>query len=138
MSTECDFGPYRPLIVPPWCVQTARMKSSIHRHLLLRGVKDPGWPDWSPLIVVANRRSGNNDGDAILSEFRRILNPAQVIDLADRPPAAALQWSVLCAPKPIRLLVAGGDGTVSWLLTTSHKMDLEVYANYLTCRYPDD
>ncbi|XP_065173705.1 diacylglycerol kinase epsilon isoform X2 [Atheta coriaria] len=125
MSTECDFGPYRPLIVPPWCVQTARMKSSIHRHLLLRGVKDPGWPDWSPLIVVANRRSGNNDGDAILSEFRRILNPAQVIDLADRPPAAALQWSVLCAPKPIRLLVAGGDGTVSWLLTTSHKMDLE-------------
>ncbi|XP_017771551.1 PREDICTED: diacylglycerol kinase epsilon [Nicrophorus vespilloides] len=125
VEKECDFGPYKSMIVPPWCVQTARMKSSIHRHLLLRGVKDPGWEDWSPLIVVANRKSGNNDGGTILSEFRKILNPAQVIDLAERPPAAALQWSVLVAPKPIRLLVAGGDGTVSWMLTTSYKMDLE-------------
>ncbi|XP_022916830.1 diacylglycerol kinase epsilon [Onthophagus taurus] len=125
ISQECDFGPFQNMIVPPWCVQVARMKSSIHRHLLLRGVKDPGWKNWFPLIVVANRKSGNNDGDAVLSEFRKILNPAQVLDLAERPPAAALQWSILVAPKPIRLLVAGGDGTVSWLLSSIHRMDLE-------------
>lgn len=40
------------MLVPPWCVQVARRKSGIHRHLLLRGVKDPGWQNWSPLIVV--------------------------------------------------------------------------------------
>lgn len=125
MTEECDFGPFKSMIVPPSCVQVARMKSSIHRHLLLRGVKNPGRSDWSPLIVVANRKSGNGDGAIVLSEFRKYLNPAQVIDLAERSPKTALQWSVLVAPVPIRLLVAGGDGTVSWMLTTAHKMDLE-------------
>ncbi|KRT80304.1 C1 domain containing protein [Oryctes borbonicus] len=121
----CDFGSYRNIIVPPWCVQVARMKSSIHRHLLLRGVQDPGWQDWCPLIIVANRKSGNNDGGIVLSEFRKYLNPVQVLDLAERTPAAALQWSVLVAPKPIKLLIAGGDGTVSWILSSVHKMDLD-------------
>ncbi|GJQ73668.1 hypothetical protein Trydic_g14006 [Trypoxylus dichotomus] len=125
IEKHCDFGPYRNIIVPPWCVQVARMKSSIHRHLLLRGVQDPGWEDWCPLIVVANRKSGNNDGGIVLSEFRKYLNPVQVLDLAERTPAAALQWSVLVAPKPIKLLVAGGDGTVSWILSSVHKMDLD-------------
>ncbi|KAK9731434.1 Diacylglycerol kinase catalytic domain [Popillia japonica] len=125
LEKECDFGPYKNIIVPPWCVQVARMKSSIHRHLLLRGVQDPGWENWCPLVVVANRKSGNNDGGVVLSEFRKYLNPVQVLDLAERTPAAALQWSVLVAPKPIKLLIAGGDGTVSWILSAVHKMDLD-------------
>ena len=33
---------------------------------------------WQPLIVIGNRKSGNNDGAAILSAFRSQLNPAQV------------------------------------------------------------
>lgn len=61
-----------------------------------------------------------------MSEFRRFLNPAQVLDLAERPPAAALQWSILMAPERITLLAAGGDGTVAWILTTGYKLDLEV------------
>lgn len=125
VKNECDFGPFKNMIVPPWCVQVAKRKSGIRRHILLRGVKDPGWKDWCPLIVVGNRKSGNNDGATILSEFRKYLNPAQVIDLAERKPAAALQWSILVAPKPIRILAAGGDGTVAWILTTSYKLDLE-------------
>lgn len=40
------------MIVPPLCVQVVRRKSGIRRHLLLKDVKDPGWPDWCPLIVV--------------------------------------------------------------------------------------
>lgn len=78
------------------------------------------------LFNLANRKSGNNDASYILAEFRKFLNPAQVIDLADRPPAAALQWCVLLAPRPITILAAGGDGTVAWVLTTAYKMDLEV------------
>ena len=33
---------------------------------------------WKPLIVIGNRKSGNNDGAAILASFRSHLNPAQV------------------------------------------------------------
>lgn len=61
-----------------------------------------------------------------MSEFRRFLNPAQVIDLAERTPSVALQWSIFAAPTRIKVLAAGGDGTVAWILTTAHKLDLEV------------
>ncbi|KAJ8979408.1 hypothetical protein NQ317_015840 [Molorchus minor] len=121
----CDFGPYRNMIVPPWCVQVARRKGTIHKHLLLRGVRDPGWDKWTPLVVIANKKSGNSDGALVLSEFRKYLNPVQVIDLSERKPAAALQWCVLLAPKVINVLVGGGDGTIAWVLTTSHKLDLD-------------
>lgn len=30
------------------------------------------------MIVVANRKSGNGEGDVVLQAFRRVLNPAQV------------------------------------------------------------
>lgn len=126
VEEECDFGPFRNMIVPPWCVQVARRKGALNKHLLLRGVKDPGWTNWNPLVVVANKKSGNSDGASILSEFRKYLNPVQVIDLNTRKPPAALQWAILLAPKEIRVLVAGGDGTVAWVLTSSHKLDLDV------------
>lgn len=48
----CDFGPYQNMIVPPWCVQVARRKGALHKHLLLRAVKDPGWENWMPLVVI--------------------------------------------------------------------------------------
>ncbi|KAF7282525.1 hypothetical protein GWI33_002561 [Rhynchophorus ferrugineus] len=121
----CDFGPYKEMIVPPNCVQVARRKGALNKHLLLRGVKDPGWEKWSPLVVIANKKSGNNDGALVLSEFRKFLNPAQVIDLTNRKPSAALQWCVLLAPKVVKVLVAGGDGTIAWVLTSSHKLDLD-------------
>ncbi|KAF5269579.1 hypothetical protein FQR65_LT05917 [Abscondita terminalis] len=47
----CDFGPFKNLIVPPWCVQVVRRKGSLHKHLLLKGVKHPGWNNWTPLVV---------------------------------------------------------------------------------------
>ena len=36
---------------------------------------------WQPLIVIGNRKSGNNDGAAILAAFRSQLNPAQVYSI---------------------------------------------------------
>lgn len=76
--------------------------------------------------MIANKKSGNSDGAIVLSEFRKYLNPVQVIDLEERKPPAALQWAVLLAPKEVRLLVGGGDGTIAWILTSSHKLDLDV------------
>jgi diacylglycerol kinase (ATP) len=74
----------------------------------------------------ANRKSGNNDGDIILSLFRRLLNPAQVLDLAERPPEAALEWCSLLGKVRATVLVAGGDGTVGWVLNAVNKLQLKV------------
>ncbi|XP_019880958.1 diacylglycerol kinase epsilon [Aethina tumida] len=125
MGQVCDFGAFKNMIVPPYCVQVARRKGALHKHLLLRAVRDPGWENWTPLIVIGNKKSGNSDGATVLSEFRKYLNPVQVIDLSERKPPAALQWCVLLAPRPVKFLVAGGDGTIAWVLTSSHKMDLD-------------
>jgi len=78
------------------------------------------------LLFIGNRKSGNNDGGKILSLFRRLLNPAQVVDLAERDPVAALEWCRLLGKTPSTILVAGGDGTVAWLLNTINKLELEV------------
>lgn len=78
------------------------------------------------LFRPGNRKSGNNDGGQILSLFRRLLNPAQIVDLADRDPVAALEWCHLLGKIPCIILVAGGDGTVAWLLNTINKLELEV------------
>ena len=34
--------------------------------------------DWTPLIVIGNRKSGSKETAAILANFRAQLNPAQV------------------------------------------------------------
>ncbi|XP_060521210.1 diacylglycerol kinase epsilon isoform X2 [Cylas formicarius] len=125
IGEECDFGRYRSMIVPPFAVQVVRRKGRLKKQLLLKAVTDPGWDGWTPLVVVGNTRSGNSDGAAVLSAFRKFLNPVQVVDLTDRQAIAALQWCVLLAPKAVRLVVAGGDGTIARVLTASHKLDLE-------------
>ncbi|XP_056643490.1 diacylglycerol kinase epsilon [Diorhabda sublineata] len=125
ITKECDFGKYRNIIIPPACVQTIQRKGPLNKHLLLGALRDPCWDKWCPLIIVANKKSGNGDGAYILSEFRKYLNPIQVIDLNERKPLAALQLCVLLSPKKVNILVAGGDGTISWMLTTSYKLDLD-------------
>lgn len=65
----CDFGKFRNMIVPPWCVQVARYKRSLRRHLLLRGVKDPGWENWSPLIVIGTRLFSKKNWSSSLSAY---------------------------------------------------------------------
>ncbi|XP_057665823.1 diacylglycerol kinase epsilon isoform X3 [Diorhabda carinulata] len=126
ITKECDFGKYRNIIIPPACVQTIQRKGPLNKHLLLGALRDPCWDKWCPLIIVANKKSGNGDGASILSEFRKYLNPIQVIDLNERKPLAALQLCVLLSPKKVNILVAGGDGTISWMLTTSYKLDLDM------------
>lgn len=75
---------------------------------------------------TANKKSGNNEGAIILSAFRRLLNPTQVIDLSERDPVAALEWCRLLGDTQYKIVVAGGDGTVAWLLDAIHKLHLNV------------
>lgn len=79
---------------------------------------------WQPLIVIANRKSGGSDADAILSQFRAILNPVQVIDLASLTPLDGLRWCLLFPDVKYRILICGGDGTIGWVLRTADSLDL--------------
>uniref|UniRef100_A0A672YSC5 Diacylglycerol kinase n=1 Tax=Sphaeramia orbicularis TaxID=375764 RepID=A0A672YSC5_9TELE len=80
---------------------------------------------WTPVLVLANTRSGNNMGEALLGEFRTLLNPVQVFDLTELNPSKALQLCTLLPPGSVRVLVCGGDGTVGWVLDAIDTMKLK-------------
>lgn len=69
----------------------------------------------TPVLAFVNRRSGGNQGEAVLRLLRRYLNPIQVVDLSVEQPEARLKLFMLRVPR-LRLLVCGGDGTVGWAL----------------------
>lgn len=108
---------------------------------------------WTPVLVLANTRSGNNMGEVLLGEFRTLLNPVQVspepglerwrggpasirhslslsllqvFDLSQLTPSKALQLCTLLPPGSVRVLVCGGDGTVGWVLDAIDSMKLKV------------
>lgn len=114
---------------------------------------------WTPILVLANTRSGNNMGGALLGEFRTLLNPvqvsftvlspelpvslfgsgsfcSQVFDLSVLPPTKALQLCTLMPPGRVRVLVCGGDGTVGWVLDAIDAMKLKVKQREIFLHWP--
>eukprot|EP01012_Entosiphon_sulcatum_P033543 TRINITY_DN42465_c0_g1_i1.p1 TRINITY_DN42465_c0_g1~~TRINITY_DN42465_c0_g1_i1.p1 ORF type:complete len:368 (+),score=29.46 TRINITY_DN42465_c0_g1_i1:33-1106(+) len=77
-------------------------------------------PDGSdPLIVFVNGKSGGQLGGRILATYRQALGDDNVFDLANGGPSAGLRkcQELIASGKPRpRILVAGGDGTVDWVL----------------------
>ncbi|XP_025407270.1 diacylglycerol kinase epsilon-like isoform X2 [Sipha flava] len=86
---KCDFGVHRNYIIPPFCIKTSNRFKNVSKQTIEK-VVHPGWENWTPLIIFANKKSGNNDGALIISHFRRLLNPIQVYDVIDCPPEKAL------------------------------------------------
>lgn len=77
----------------------------------------------TPLLVFVNSRSGSQQGDLLITQFRRLLNPIQIWDLANGGPEKVLKsFSVLTR---FQVLICGGDGTVSWIISALEKMDLK-------------
>ncbi|EED91322.1 diacylglycerol kinase, partial [Thalassiosira pseudonana CCMP1335] len=76
-----------------------------------------------PLLVFVNSKSGPQQGNLLITQFRRLLNPIQVWDLGKGGPEKVLKsFSVLSR---FQILVCGGDGTVSWIISALEKMDLK-------------
>ncbi|KAF7632253.1 Diacylglycerol kinase [Meloidogyne graminicola] len=66
------------------------------------------------ILVLVNVKSGGCQGTELISAFRRLLNPFQVFDVLKGGPLVGL-YVFRNIPK-YRILAAGGDGTVGWVL----------------------
>ncbi|KAF5175452.1 Diacylglycerol kinase, partial [Thalictrum thalictroides] len=83
-----------------------------------------------PVLVFINSKSGGQLGGQLLITFRDVLNENQVFDLAEEAPDMVLRKIYVTLEKlklsgdgvatevqnKLCLIVAGGDGTASWLL----------------------
>ncbi|XP_050667193.1 diacylglycerol kinase epsilon isoform X2 [Leptidea sinapis] len=104
----CDFQKYKNIIIPP-----PNVKLDKNKVISIEPVSDDSW---EPLIVFANKNSGSNQSGEVLSIFRGLLNPIQVIDVSRTSPESVVKW----LPSRCRVLVAGGDGTIAWVLNALH------------------
>ncbi|KAF0897715.1 hypothetical protein E2562_000431 [Oryza meyeriana var. granulata] len=83
-----------------------------------------------PVLVFINSGSGGQLGSSLIKTYRELLNEAQVFDLSEEAPDKVLhclyanlerlktEGDILAVQiwRTLRLIVAGGDGTASWLL----------------------
>ncbi|XP_076992291.1 diacylglycerol kinase theta isoform X2 [Tamandua tetradactyla] len=77
-------------------------------------------PDCCPLLVFVNPKSGGLKGRDLLCSFRKLLNPHQVFELTNGGPLPG--FHVFSQVPRFRVLVCGGDGTVSWVLAVLEEM----------------
>ncbi|KAK9269350.1 hypothetical protein L1049_001121 [Liquidambar formosana] len=106
---------------------------NIPNYILLPGSEvgdGPAYVPACPVIVFINSKSGGQLGGELLNTYRTLLNQNQVFDLGEEAPDKVLHQlyvtlemlkssgDVLAAEiqKRLRIVVAGGDGTASWLL----------------------
>ncbi|XP_062371677.1 diacylglycerol kinase eta isoform X2 [Sardina pilchardus] len=76
----------------------------------------------SPLLVLVNSKSGDNQGVKFLRKFKQLLNPAQVFDLMNGGPQLGLRLFQKFVT--FRVIVCGGDGSVGWVLSELDKLGL--------------
>ena len=80
-------------------------------------------PNSTPLLCFVNCKSGGKQGKVVLGLLKDFLGPNQVFDLSSVDPAEVLT-KFICLPS-LRVLVAGGDGSVGWVLTCLEKLPLD-------------
>uniref|UniRef100_A0A3Q4HZS2 Diacylglycerol kinase n=1 Tax=Neolamprologus brichardi TaxID=32507 RepID=A0A3Q4HZS2_NEOBR len=120
----CDLGEFHNLIIPPHYLYRVNKLRRRHPDEYSKLGSSCG-SGWTPVLVLANTRSGNNMGEVLLGEFRTLLNPVQVFDLSQLTPSKALQLCTLLPPGSVQVLVCGGDGTVGWVLDAIDAMKLK-------------
>eukprot|EP00118_Oscarella_pearsei_P008402 m.43061 g.43061 ORF g.43061 m.43061 type:complete len:544 (+) comp33405_c0_seq10:12-1643(+) len=129
---NCDLGSFSSLVVPPYSVTLRTDGWKGRRRLVVdRVFPPPSFPDlglfrpWTPLLVLSNPKSGEKAGDYLLSAFRDLVNPVQVVNLAEVSPEDALDFCRLVGNFQCRVIVCGGDGTVGWVLAAIDKAKLQ-------------
>ncbi|XP_008779557.1 diacylglycerol kinase 7-like [Phoenix dactylifera] len=86
----------------------------------------------APIVVFVNSRSGGRHGQAVKVWLQKLMTEDQVFDLSAVKPSDFVQYGLTCLEKladlgdgraktnrgRLRVIVAGGDGTVGWVLGT--------------------
>ncbi|KAL4323134.1 hypothetical protein GQ457_11G018320 [Hibiscus cannabinus] len=84
----------------------------------------------APMVVFINSRSGGRHGPVLKERLQELISEEQVFDLLDVKPHEFVRYGLACLEKwanngdicaketrrNIRVVVAGGDGTVGWVL----------------------
>lgn len=77
------------------------------------------------IIGFVNKSAGGNEGVRVLELLREKLGEENVFDIkADRGPERGLAARALDASMEIRIVVAGGDGTFSWVANAVEKRNM--------------
>ncbi|KNC78490.1 hypothetical protein SARC_09083 [Sphaeroforma arctica JP610] len=142
---ECTLGQFRNLIIPYTgfhlkpvnhdksisdierlkindTVEFSRRKSSSSYDELSKPLEIIPTENSTPLLVLINPGSGGQQGEGIIDQLSYMLNPRQVFDvMAHGGPGKALQQ--FYDVPGLRLLVAGGDGTVGWVMSEIDKLN---------------
>ncbi|KAJ9162850.1 hypothetical protein P3X46_022592 [Hevea brasiliensis] len=83
-----------------------------------------------PMAVFVNSRSGGRHGPELKGRLQQLMGEEQVFDLSDVKPHEFVEYGLVCLEKlaalgdlcardtreKMRIMVAGGDGTVGWVL----------------------
>ncbi|KAI0497009.1 hypothetical protein KFK09_023337 [Dendrobium nobile] len=105
-----------------------------------------GWIDVcpeAPIVVFVNSRSGGRLGPIVKGRLIELIGQEQVFDLAEMKPSDFVQYGLACLEKladlgyycarstrdNMRVMVAGGDGTVGWVLGSLGELHVQ-------CREP--
>ncbi|KAJ4709397.1 diacylglycerol kinase [Melia azedarach] len=87
-------------------------------------------PPEAPMVVFINSRSGGRHGPELKERLQQLMGQDQVFDLSNVKPNEFVQYGLGCLEKlaelgdycakdtrqKLRIVVAGGDGTVGWVL----------------------
>ncbi|CAI9787441.1 unnamed protein product [Fraxinus pennsylvanica] len=93
------------------------------------GAEPPQIPE-SPLVVFINSKSGGRHGPKLKARLQILMGEEQVFDLSSVKPHEFVQYGLACLEnfarlgdtcaketrEKLRVVVAGGDGTVGWVL----------------------
>ncbi|CAI9098692.1 OLC1v1035382C1 [Oldenlandia corymbosa var. corymbosa] len=91
---------------------------------------EPADPPEGPLVVFINSKSGGRHGPELKGRLQVLMGEEQVYDLSEVRPHEFVQYGLGCLEKfsdlgdtcaktireKLRVVVAGGDGTVGWVL----------------------
>ncbi|KAJ6840378.1 diacylglycerol kinase 3-like [Iris pallida] len=87
---------------------------------------------FAPLVVFVNSKSGGRHGEVLKLRLQELMGPEQVIDLSSVKPPEFVNYGLGCLEtlaelgdrcargtrEKLRIVVAGGDGTVGWVLSS--------------------
>uniref|UniRef100_A0A8C5SZQ1 Diacylglycerol kinase n=1 Tax=Laticauda laticaudata TaxID=8630 RepID=A0A8C5SZQ1_LATLA len=114
LGKKCPLGQYKVSIIPPTAL------NSIDSDGFWKATCPSSCS--SPLLAFVNSKSGDNQGVKFLRKFKQFLNPAQVFDLMNGGPHLGLR--LFQKFSTFRILVCGGDGSVSWVLSEIDSLGL--------------